>query len=53
MLTRRKKVDAKKPLVYTARAKRVFGLSIGLLVGLAVGIVLVAKGSPWRIANSC
>ena len=50
MLTRRKKVDAKKPLVYTARAKRVFGLSIGLLVGLAVGIVLVAKGNPWRIA---
>ena len=50
MLTRRKKVEAKKPLVYTARAKRVFGLSIGLLVGLAVGIVLATKGSPWRIA---
>ena len=27
MSTRRKKVEAKKPLVYTARAKRVFGLS--------------------------
>ena len=50
MLTRRKKVEAKKPLVYTARAKRVFGLSIGLLVGLAVGIVFTAKESPWRIA---
>ena len=50
MLTQRKKIEAKKPLVYTARAKRVFGLSIGLLVGLAVGIVFIAKGSPWRIA---
>ncbi len=50
MLTRRKKVEAKKPLVYTARAKRVFGLSIGLLIGLAVGIVLAAKESPWRVA---
>lgn len=50
MLTRRKKIEAKKPLVYTARAKRVFGLSIGLLVGLAVGIVLTAKETPWRVA---
>ena len=50
MLTRRKKVEAKKPLVYTARAKRVFGLSIGLLVALAVGVVLVTRGSPWRVA---
>lgn len=50
MLTRRKKVEAKKPLVYTARAKRVFGLSIGLLIGLAVGLVLAAKESPWRVA---
>ncbi len=50
MLTRRKKVEAKKPLVYTARAKRVFGLSIGLLAGLAVAIVLVAKESPWRVS---
>ena len=50
MLTRRKKIEAKKPLVYTARAKRVFGLSIGLLVGLAVAIVLTAKETPWRIA---
>ena len=50
MLTRRKKVEAKKPLVYTARAKRVFGLSIGLLVGLAVGIVFTVKETPWRLA---
>ena len=48
--TRRKKVEVKKPLVYTARAKRVFGLSICLLVGLATTLVLIAKASPWRIA---
>ena len=45
-----KKVEEKKPLVYTARAKRVFGLSICLLVGLATTLVLIAKASPWRIA---
>ena len=50
MLTRRKKVEAKKPLVYTARAKRVFGLAIGLLVGLAVGIVFTAEETSWRVA---
>ena len=48
--TRRKKVEVKKPLVYTARAKRVFGLSICLLVGLATTLVLIAKTSPWRVA---
>ena len=48
--TRRKKVEVKKPLVYTARAKRVFALSICLLVGLATTLVLIAKTSPWRIA---
>ena len=50
MLTRPKKVEPKKPLVYTARAKRVFGLSISLLLGLAVLIVFTAKESPWRVA---
>ena len=50
MLSRRKKVEAKKPLVYTARAKRVFGLAICLLVGLAGAIVLIANQSPWRVA---
>ena len=50
LITRRKKVEVKKPLVYTARAKRVFGLSICLLVGLATTLVLIAKTSPWRIA---
>ena len=49
MSTRRRKVEAKKPLVYTARAKRVFGLSICLLVGFAITFVLTAKTSPWRI----
>ena len=50
MSTQRKKVEAKKPLVYTARAKRVFGLSICLLVGIATTLVLIAQTSPWRIA---
>ena len=49
-LARRKKVEAKKPLVYTARAKRVFGFSICLLVCLAVTLVWIAQDSPWRIA---
>ena len=57
MITQRKKVEAKKPLVYTARAKRVFGLSICLLVGIATTLVLIAQTSVfagvfprWRIA---
>ena len=50
MSMRPKKVEEKKPLVYTARAKRVFGLSICLLAGLATTLVLIAKTSPWRIA---
>ena len=50
MSTRRKKVEAKKPLVYTARAKRLFGLSISLLICVVATLVLVAQTSPWRIA---
>lgn len=46
---RRRKVEAKKPLVYTARAKRVFGLSICLLAGILTTLVIFAKASPWRI----
>lgn len=46
---RRRKVAAKKPLVYTARAKRVFGLSICLLFGILTTLVIFAKASPWRI----
>ena len=42
-------VEVKKPLVYTARAKRVFGLSICLLVGLATTLRFDSrKTSPWR-----
>ena len=48
--TQRKNIKAKKPLVYTARAKRVLGLSVCLLVGLAVILVRIAEGSPWGIA---
>ena len=48
--TRRKKIKAKKPLVYTARAKRVFGLSICLLAATAAALVLAAKTNPWRVA---
>ena len=50
MSTQGKTMESKKPLVYTARAKRVFGLSICLLVGIATTLVLIAKTSPWRIA---
>lgn len=46
----RKRIPAKKPLVYTARAKRLFGLSLILLI--AVGIVLVSyvNEDRWRLA---
>lgn len=50
----RKKVEAKKPLVYTARAKRVFGLAVFLLVGLAIVLAQVAhlQSAPtaWLVA---
>ncbi len=50
LIIRRKKVKAKKPLVYTARAKRVFGLAICLLAATATALALVAKTNPSRIA---
>lgn len=46
----REKVEAKKPLVYTARAKRVFGLAVLLLVGLAVVSATVGAENRWRVA---
>ena len=50
----REKVEAKKPLVYTARAKRVFGLAVLLLVGLAIVLAQVARlqsaPTAWRVA---
>ncbi len=50
LMIRRKKVTAKKPLVYTARAKRVFGLAICLLAATATALALAAKTDPARIA---
>ena len=46
----RKKIAAKKPLVYTARAKRLFGLSLLILVASAVLLVRFVNDDPWRIA---
>ncbi len=46
----RKKVDAKKPLVYTARAKRLFGLALSLLGLLAILFAIVLTDDRWRIA---
>ena len=50
----RKKVEAKKPLVYTARAKRVFGFAVFLLVGLAIVLAQVARlqsaPTAWLVA---
>ena len=50
LIIRRKKIKAKKPLVYTARAKRVFGLAICLLAATATALALAATTNPWRIA---
>ena len=50
LMIRRKKVKAKKPIVYTARAKRVFGLAICLLAATATALALAAKTDPARIA---
>ena len=46
----REKVEAKKPLVYTARAKRVFGLAVLLLVGLAIMLAMLAQVAPLQSA---
>lgn len=46
----RKKVEAKKPLVYTARAKRLFGLTLSLLGLLAILFAIVLTDDRWRIA---
>lgn len=45
----RKKPPAKKPLVYTARAKRVFSLSVALLSVLAVGLTIGLRENRWRV----
>ena len=45
----RKKPTAKKPLVYTARAKRLFGLTLGLLTVVAAVLVIFTEGNRSRI----
>ena len=45
----RKKTKAKKPLVYTARAKRLFSLALTLQVLVAAGLVLFITENRWRI----
>lgn len=48
-LFRQKKVVAKKPLVYTFRAKRLLGLTIGFLFVLATMAVFLIEANKWRI----
>ena len=51
-IVKQKKFKAKKPLVYTARAKRVFGLSIVLLFAAIIALTWLSGGfSVWRLAN--
>lgn len=45
----RKKVIAKKPLVYTARAKRLFGFSLTLLAILGILLAFIVADNRWRI----
>lgn len=47
---RRKKGDIKKPLVYTARAKRLFGLALSILGFLAILFAIVITDHQWRIS---
>ncbi len=46
----RKKATAKKPLVYTARAKRLFGLALALLTVLVPVLVFSVEENRWRIS---
>jgi UDP-N-acetylmuramoyl-tripeptide--D-alanyl-D-alanine ligase len=51
-VAKQKKFKSKKPLVYTARAKRVFGLSIVLLVTAVIALIwLSGELSLWRLAG--
>ena len=45
----RKRLAAKKPLVFTARAKRLFGLTLGLLVVTAILLISFVTEDRWRI----
>ena len=46
----RKKEEAKKPLVYTARAKRLFSLTLTCQAFLAVLIALTFSNFQWRLS---
>ncbi|MCG9129215.1 UDP-N-acetylmuramoyl-tripeptide--D-alanyl-D-alanine ligase [Candidatus Poribacteria bacterium] len=48
-ITTRKKGEVKKPLVYTFRAKRLFGLSLFLIIGLSVIFGLFIQENRWRL----
>ena len=48
-IVKRKRITAKKPLVFTARAKRLFGLSLALLVGVAIVSVSFVNEESFRI----
>ncbi|MEW5768280.1 MAG: UDP-N-acetylmuramoyl-tripeptide--D-alanyl-D-alanine ligase [bacterium] len=51
-IVRRKRIKAKKPLVYTARARRLLGLSIALLAAAVIGVMLLSGGlSLWRLTG--
>ncbi len=45
----RKRITAKKPLVFTARAKRLFGLALAMLVVVAIMFVSYVNEESWRI----
>ena len=49
-ILRRKKIPAKKPLVYTARAKRLFGLALTGLAVLATVLVIFVTENQWRLS---
>lgn len=46
----RKKAAAKKPLVYTARAKRLFGLALALLAVFAAVFAVSIEENRWQIS---
>ena len=51
LIVKQKRFKAKKPLVYTARAKRVFGLSIVLLVAAVIALMWLSGGfSLWQLS---
>lgn len=51
-IVKRNRVKAKKPLVYTARAKRLFGLSVVLLFSFFAGVILLSRElSLWQLTG--